>query len=157
MRRRDPLLTIVITVLAVAVLLCMGSCATIGESSGESRQFSLTQTQSTSSSVGLIMGTVHYGAGFFFPTSSDILDISLLATDATTGLVTEISHQRIRNILNFPIQFTVRYDEADITEGSTCTLVVNLLVEDSVKGQGICLLQKTTSGFTDAELTIIPV
>ncbi|HAN42941.1 MAG TPA: hypothetical protein DCP98_05880 [Sphaerochaeta sp.] len=157
MRRKNPLSAIVTTVLVAAVLFGMSSCATIAESGGVPGQFSLTQTQSTESSVGLIMGTVNYGAGFFFPTSSDILDISLLATDATTGLVTEISHQRIRNILNFPIQFTVRYDEADITEGSTCTLVVNLLVEDSVKGQGICLLQKTTSGFTDAELTIIPV
>ncbi len=143
--------------MAIAMLLCMLSCATISESGSESRQFSLTQTQSTESSVGLIMGTVYYGAGFFFPTSSDILDISLLTTDATTGLITEISHQRIRNILNFPIQFTVRYDEADIAVGSTCTLVVNLLVNDAVKGQGICLLQKTSSGFSDAQLTIIPV
>lgn len=157
MRRKNPRNAIVTTVLVTAVLFCMCSCATIAESSGESSQFSLTQTQSTESSVGLIMGTVYYGAGFFFPTSSDILDISLLATDATTGLVTEISHQRIRNILNFPIQFTVRYDESDISDGSTCTLVVNLFVEDSIKGQGICLLQKTSSGFSEAELTIVPV
>ncbi len=147
----------VLTVITAAVLLALCSCATVADNEKTASQFSLAQTQSKASSVGLLMGTVNYGAGFFFPTSSDILDISLLKTDATTGLVTEISHPRIRNILNFPIQFTVRYDEADITDGSTCTLVVNLIVDDTVKGQGICLLQRSTTGFADAELTIIPV
>ena len=157
MGKRKARLAIVTTALVAAVLTALVSCATIDRSRGTSGQFSLTQTQSTVASVGLIMGTVHYGAGFFFPTSSDILDISLLATDPTTGLVTEVSHQRIRNILNFQIQFTVRYDEADISEGSTCTMVVNLIVDDAVKGQGICLLQKTSNGFADPVLTIVPV
>ncbi len=145
---------LLLLMLLPVLLLC--SCATVYRTS-DSEQFSLNQTQMSSSSIGLIMGTVRYGAGFFFPTSSDILDISLLKTDPTTGLVTEISHQRIRNILNFPIQFTVRYDESDISEGDTCTLIVSLLVDDVVKGQGITLLQRNESGFSDADLTLLIV
>ncbi len=141
--------------LAALVLLC--SCATINESRGSAGQFSLDQTQRSEADIGLIMGTVKYGAGFFFPTASDILDISLLKTDSSTGLVTEISHQRIRNILNFPIQFTVHYDENDVAEGESCTLIVSLLVDDAVKAQGLALLQKTQNGFSDVELTLLNV
>ena len=85
------------------------------------------------------------------------LDISMLKTDASTGLVTEISHQRIRNLLNFPIQFTVRYDESDIGEGDSCTLIVNLLVDDAVKAQGITLITRNGDTFADASLTLLSV
>ena len=112
----------------------------------------------TVSSTGLLMGTVKYGAsGYYFPASSDILDISLLKTDSVTGLVTEVSHQRLRNFQKFPIQFTVRYDNADIGENDTCTLIVTLLIDGQVKGQGLTLLTRSRDGFSDADLTLLSV
>ena len=141
--------------LCFGLLISLVSCSTTASS--PAGQFSLTQTQKSQSSIGLLRGNVNYGAGFYFPTSSDILDISMLKTDASTGLVTEISHQRIRNLLNFPIQFTVRYDESDIGEGDSCTLIVNLLVDDAVKAQGITLLTVNGDSFADASLTLLSV
>ena len=139
--------------LCFSLFFCLVSCSTTAPAG----QFSLTQTQKSQSSIGLLRGNVNYGAGFYFPTSGDILDISMLKTDASTGLVTEISHQRIRNLLNFPIQFTVRFDESDIGEGDSCTLIVNLLVDDAVKAQGITLLTRNGDSFTDASLTLLSV
>ena len=141
-------------ILILVLILC--SCATASNAGSE--RFSLERSTKTASSTGLLMGSVSYGAsGFYFPTSSDILDISLLKTDATTGLVTEISHQRLRNFQKFPIQFTVRYDNADLSEDDSCTLIVTLIIDDVVKGQGITLLQRTTTGFNDANLTLLSV
>ena len=141
---------------ALIIVLMLCSCATVSESRSE--RFSLERTQKTESSTGLLMGSVSYGAsGFYFPTSSDILDISMLKTDASTGLVTEISHQRLRNFQKFPIQFTVRYDNSDLNEGDSCTLIVTLIIDDVVKGQGITLLQRTTAGFEEANLTLLSV
>ncbi|MBP5161421.1 MAG: hypothetical protein ILP16_00360 [Spirochaetales bacterium] len=143
-------------VLIIILVLVLCSCATV--SNGASERFSLERSGKTASSAGLLMGTVSYGAsGFYFPTSSDILDISLLKTDATTGLVTEISHQRLRNFQKFPIQFTVRYDNADLSQEDSCTLIVTLIIDDVVKGQGITLLQRTDAGFADASLTLLSV
>ena len=143
-----------VPILILVLILC--SCAT--GSKVLSERFSLERSEKSVSSTGLLMGSVIYGAsGFYFPTSNDIIDISLLKTDATTGLVTEISHQRLRNFQKFPIQFTVRYDNADLSEDDTCTLIVTLIIDDVVKGQGITLLQRTTAGFNDANLTLLPV
>ncbi len=141
--------------LCFVFFFCLVSCSTTALA--QATQFSLTQTQKSQSSIGLLRGTVSYGAGYYFPTSSDILDISMLKTDASTGLVTEISHQRIRNLLNFPIQFTVRYDESDIGEGDSCTLIVNLIVDDAVKAQGITLITRNGDTFADASLTLLSV
>ena len=151
MRRVLPSIVLVL----VSVLLVV-SCAT-GTGGTSSDRFSLSTSGNSSSEIGLLVGNVSYGMGFFFPSASDILDISLLRTDSTTGLVSEISHQRIRNLLNFPIQFTVRYDKADLLDSDTCTLIVTLLVDDSVKAQGITLLQRTDSGFSEASLTLVSV
>lgn len=140
----------------IAVLL-MSSCATSGGTDAPQR-FSLVQTKTTESSTGLFKGSVNYGAsGFYFPTTSDILDISLLKTDSTTGLVTEISHQRLRNFQKFPIQFTVRYDSADLKDGDTGTLIVTLLIDDEIRGQGLVLLKRNSTGFEEAELTLLSV
>lgn len=139
------------------LLIVLASCATTGVEETPQR-FSLVQTKSTESSTGLLKGNVNYGAsGFYFPTTSDILDISLLKTDSTTGLVTEISHQRLRNFQKFPIQFTVRYDNADLNEGDTCTLIVTLLMDDQIRGQGLVLLKRNSTGFEEAELTLLSV
>lgn len=139
------------------MLLVLSACTTMGIEETPQR-FSLVQTKSAESSTGLLKGNVNYGAsGFYFPTTSDILDISLLKTDSTTGLVTEISHQRLRNFQKFPLQFTVRYDNADLNEGDTCTLIVTLLIDDQIRGQGLVLLRRNSSGFEDAELTLLSV
>lgn len=140
--------------LLVLALLCLSSCAT---GQGPVQQFSLTQTQKSVSSVGLLRGTVNFGAGYFFPTSSDIIDISLLKTDSVTGLITEISHSRIRRPPNFPVQFSMSYDKADIGEGDTCTLIVTFLVDDVIKRQSMMLLTRTEDGFAEASLTLVSV
>ena len=153
---RRPELVLRIVAAAVCLTCMLISCATAAMQ-GNATRFSLSRATETTTETGLLMGTVNYGAGFYFPTSTDILDISLLRTDATTGLVTEVSHQRIRNILNFPVQFTVRYDKADIGPSDSCTLIVSLYVDDAVKGQGMTLVQRTDDGFADAVLTVFSV
>lgn len=145
----------VLSLICILTVFCLVSCATSG--SGIISQFPLTQTQKSVSGTGLLRGTINYGSGYYFPTSNDIIDISLLKTDGTTGLVTEISHSRIRRPPNFPIQFTMSYDKADIVEGDTCTLIVTLLVGDVISRQGITLLTETSEGFTEAALTLISV
>ena len=136
-----------ITVLLIFVLslICLVSCAT-GPVKNSSEQFPLTQTQKSQSTSGLLRGTVNFGAGYFFPTSNDIIDISMLKTDGTTGLITEISHSRIRRPPNFPIQFSMSYDTADVSEGDTCTLIVTLLVGDEITRQGMTLLTHSCRG-----------
>ena len=150
MRKPAVLLSIVL------VAVCLASCAT-GPVKNTSGQFPLTQTQKSQSTAGLLRGTVNFGAGYFFPTSNDIIDISLLKTDGTTGLITEISHSRIRRPPNFPIQFSRSYDTADIAEGDTCTLSVTLLVGDEITRQGMTLLTRTEGGFADASLTLLSI
>lgn len=145
-----------ITCILCAVFLLAVSCAS-SPSDAPSSRFSLVRSTETTVETGLLMGTVNYGAGFYLPSSADILDISLLRTDGTTGLVTEISHQRIRNILRFPVQFTVRYDLADIGESDRCTLIVTFYADDAVAGQGMTMLRKTDGGFADAVLTVYSV
>ena len=146
---------LVFSLICILMFLCVVSCATSG--TGIISQFPLTQTQKSVSTTGLLRGTIDYGSGYYFPTSDDIIDISLLKTDGTTGLITEISHSRIRRPPNFPIQFTMSYDKADIVEGDTCTLIVTLLVGDVISRQGITLLTETSEGFTEAALTLISV
>ena len=141
--------------ICLSVAFCLVSCATSG--TGIISQFPLTQTQKSVSTTGLLRGTINYGSGYYFPTSNDIIDISLLKTDGTTGLITEISHSRIRRPPNFPIQFTMSYDQADIAEGDTCTLIVTLLVGDVISRQGMTLLTKTTDSFAETSLTLISV
>ena len=146
----------IICILCAVILVLAVSCASSPSDAPTSR-FSLVRSTETKVETGLLMGTVNYGAGFYLPSSTDILDISLLRTDGTTGLVTEISHQRIRNILRFPVQFTVRYDLADIGSSDRCTLIVTLYADDAVAGQGMTLLQKKDDGFADAVLTVYSV
>ena len=144
----------VLLIFALSVI-CLISCAS--GSVGSSEQFPLTQTQKSQSTTGLLRGTVNFGVGYYFPTSNDIIDISLLKTDGTTGLITEISHSRIRRPPNFPIQFSMSYDTADIAEGDTCTLIVTLLVGDEISRQGMTLLTRTEDGIADALLTLLSV
>ncbi|MCQ2412755.1 MAG: YbaY family lipoprotein [Sphaerochaetaceae bacterium] len=118
-------------------------------------QFSLRQTQQTEHVNGHLMGTVNYGAGFFFPSTSDILDISLMKTDAITGLMTEISHLRYRNIQKFPLPFSLIYDMADVSEGDSCSLIITLSVDGSVKAQGLTQLTFTANGFEDVSITLV--
>ena len=139
----------------LAIVLLAISCATISNIQGS--RFSLTPKASTEVQTGLLMGTVNYGVGFYFPTTTDILDISLLKTDSTTGLVTEVSHQRIRNIQNFPVQFSVRYDSSSISESDSCTMIVSLYIDDAIKAQGITLLHRDGEGYADPVLTLLPI
>lgn len=138
--------------LAVLSIFLICSCA-----STESSRFSLTRSGSSESEIGILVGNVTYGMGFFFPSSSDILDIAFIKTDSVTGLVSEISHQRIRNLLNFPVQFTVRYDKSDLLDSDKCSLIVTLLVGGEVKAQGITLLQRNGSDFQEASLVLTSI
>ena len=150
MRKAAVLLIIVLSA------ICLVSCAT-GPVKNTSEQFPLTQTQKSQSTAGLLRGTVNFGAGYYFPTSNDIIDISMLKTDGTTGLITEISHSRIRRPPNFPIQFSMSYDTADIADGDTCTLIVTLLVADEITRQGMTLLSRNEDGFAEASLTLMSI
>jgi len=144
--------------IVLLLLILLVSCATT-DGGASTERFSLLRTSGAAiSSTGLLTGTVRYGvSGYYFPASSDILDISLLKTDSVTGLVTEIAHQRLRNFQKFPIQISVRYDNADIGENDTCTLIVTLLIGGQVKGQGMTLLTQSDDGFSEANLTLLSV
>ena len=144
-----------VAILLTVLCLLLGSCATTSEEAP--KQFSLSRNEEKKNEIGMLVGSVSYGVGFFFPTAYDILDISLIKTDSVTGLVSEISHQRIRNLLNFPVQFTVRYDKADLQDTETCSLIVTLLVNDNVKAQGISLIQRNDTGLAETSLVLIPV
>lgn len=141
-----------VAILCLVLLLC--SCVSTAGSS----RFSLgSKSLETSSQSRLITGSVSYGAGFYFPASTDILDISLLRTDGTTGVVSEISHQRIRNIQRFPLQFTVRYDEVDVHEGDSFMLMVSLSVDGRTVAQGFGNLYEdmgAASGFKDISIVL---
>ena len=143
-----------IALIILTILLTLCSCAS---TNSEPERFSLSDTSRKKSEIGMLVGNVTYGAGFFFPSDSDILDIALLKTDSVTGLVSEISHQRLRNLLKFPVQFTLRYDKADLSEGESCTLIVSLLVNDTIKAQGMSLLQRDDSGLGEASVVLVPV
>lgn len=63
---------------------------------------------------GVITGSIAYPGSYSYTDGSVVIDISLEQHDILTGSVEEISHQRIRNPQRFPVNYTIRYDKADI-------------------------------------------
>ena len=66
-------LPVAILLTVLCLLLC--SCATTSEEAP--KQFSLSRNEEKKNEIGMLVGSVSYGVGFFFPTAYDILDISL--------------------------------------------------------------------------------
>lgn len=149
--RRGILFVLALLFLCV---LCVTSCVTPVTLI---EKFSLEAPEVQEDSTKILTGSVSYGAGFYFPSSSDILDISLLKTDATTGTIQEISHQRIRNIQKFPLQFTLRYDQTDISSGDSCSLLITLSVNGSVSAQGMIQLEYNNGNFSEASLILTAI
>lgn len=145
MKRRSFLVHFIVILFVCAS--CLVSCSSTS-------LFSLQDTQQSQLSVGIMTGTINYGSGFYFPSSSDILDISLLKTDGITGIITEVSHQRIRNIQRFPLQFTVRYDMSDISDSDSCRLLVSLTIDGQTKASSMTELISDNGMISDTELTI---
>jgi len=143
---------VLVLIVSLVVLCTFVSC--VSSSVLSLSQFSLDTTMQKEHSSEILTGSVSYGAGFYFPNSSDILDISLLKKDSTTGVLSEISHQRIRNIQRFPLQFTVRYDGGEISDGDSCTLYVTLTSNDAVSAQGFAQLQTGSSGFEPVSIVL---
>lgn len=146
--KRSFLFTLAILFLSV---LCFTSCTstvTLIE------KFSLEVPEVQEDTTKIITGSIRYGAGFYFPSTNDILDISLLKTDGTTGTIQEISHQRIRNLQRFPLQFSLRYDKSDINEGDSCSLLVSLSVNGSTTAQGMVQLEYKNGSFSDASIIL---
>ncbi|MCF0262455.1 MAG: YbaY family lipoprotein [Sphaerochaetaceae bacterium] len=138
---------------ALFLLLTLCSCSTLVTGSVE--RFSLKVEETVPTNVGMITGSISFGAGFYFPTSSDILDISLLKTDADTGLMTEISHMRYRNFQKFPVPYSVRYDQADLQEGDSCSLIVTLSVDNEVTAQGIARLKLSGTKTDNVNIVLV--
>lgn len=114
MKRRwaDPLV-VFLTIFIVA------SCATAAIS-----MFSLeTATPKKESVIGIVKGTVDYGRGYYLPTENSTLDISLMMVNGE--IITELSHQRIRNVQRFPFQFSIRFDESELLEGASYSVVLS--------------------------------
>lgn len=120
-------------------------------------KFSLDVPVEQENTTKILTGSISYGAGFYFPSANDILDISLLKTDATTGTIQEISHQRIRNIQKFPLQFSLRYDKSDISEGDSCSLLVSFSVNGTVSAQGMVQLEYKDGNFRESSITLSTV
>ena len=114
MKRRwaDPLV-VFLTILVVV------SCATAAIS-----MFSLEKTSSSKEAViGIVKGTVDYGRGYYLPTENSTLDISLMMMNGDN--ITELSHQRIRNVQRFPFQFSIRFDESELIDGAYYSVVLS--------------------------------
>lgn len=117
-------------------------------------RFSLDVPTTQESTTKILTGSVSYGAGIYFPSANDILDISLLKTDSLTGTIQEISHQRIRNIQRFPLQFTLRYDQTDLSEGDSCSLLVTLTVDGTASAQGVVRLEVLEGNISPASVVL---
>lgn len=137
-KRRFRNLAFILTVIFLS-FFTLSSCASSSKFSLSN--FSLEKSSQETHASAILTGSVSYGAGFYFPSSSDILDISLLKTDFVTGAISEISHQRIRNIQRFPLQFAIRYDSSELNEDDLCTLYVTLTSNDKSIAQGFVQLQ----------------
>lgn len=135
-------------------ILCLTSCKSTGTLLD---RFSLEVPVVQENTTKILTGSINYGAGFYFPNSNDILDISLLKTDSTTGTIQEISHQRIRNIQKFPLQFSVRYDKNDINEGDSCSLLVTFTVNGTVSAQGMVQLEYKNGNFSESSVTLLAI
>jgi uncharacterized lipoprotein YbaY len=142
--------------LLLALILCLiiTSCSS---TASLIERFSLDVPTTQESTTKILTGSVSYGAGIYFPSSNDLLDISLLKTDAITGTLQEISHQRIRNIQRFPLQFTLRYDESDLKYGDSCSLLVTLTVDGSVSAQGVARLEFKEGSFSESSVLLTSV
>ncbi len=139
----------------ILALILIASLATSCVSNGALiERFTLEAPTQTETTTKILTGTVSYGAGIYFPSSNDLLDISLLKTDATTGTIQEISHQRIRNIQKFPLQFSLRYEKTDLNEGDSCSLLVTLSVNGSVSAQAMVRLEITDGVIAEAALVL---
>lgn len=104
----------------VLILLAV-SCASVAIGA-----FSLeyAENQSVNKSViGIVKGSALYGRGFYLPTDSSTLDVSLIMYHE--GTETEISHQRIRNIQKFPFQYSIRFDEAELIADASYRVVLS--------------------------------
>lgn len=139
--------------LALTVILCLLATSCTSTSKLIER-FSLEDTTEQVGTTKILTGSVSYGAGIYFPNANDLLDISLLKTDAITGTIQEISHQRIRNIQRFPLQFTLRYDQTDVSEGDTCSLFVTLSVDGTVSAQGVVQLVYENGNFSESSVIL---
>ena len=142
----------------VALILIFCLLASLGTSCSTTKlieRFSLDVPQQQTVTTKILTGSVSYGAGIYFPSSNDLLDISLLKTDATTGTIQEISHQRIRNIQKFPLQFSLRYEQSDINTGDPCSLLVTLTVDGTVKAQGMLQLQVQDGTLSEASVVLV--
>ena len=87
--------------------------------------FSLESAASSSKEavIGMVKGTVDYGRGYYLPTENSTLDISLMMVDGNN--LKELSHQRIRNIQRFPFQFSIRFDESELVNGASYSVVLS--------------------------------
>ncbi len=144
-------LGLVALTLILFALVCLCSCSSTAQLL---ERFSLDVPEEQTVTTKILTGSVSYGAGIYFPNSNDLLDISLLKTDATTGTIQEISHQRIRNIQKFPLQFSLRYEKSDISEGDTCSLLVSLTVDGVVKAQGMVQLEAEDGNFSESSVIL---
>lgn len=143
---------LLVVLLALSTLLLFSCTST---KNPRLTRFSLTYPETVAHENGFLMGTVNFPSTFYFPSTSDILDISLLRTEGTTGLVSEISHLRYKNLQKFPIPFSMAYDKADVREGDLCTILVTLSIDGSIRGQALTQVRYENSAFEQVSLDLI--
>ncbi len=62
----------------------------------------------------IVTGSIIWPGTYPYTQGSVVVDIALESINPMTGEVLEIAHQRIRSPQRFPVNFTLRYDRADI-------------------------------------------
>ena len=111
---------LLLTVLFVLIALLIQSC----DSTVAPGYPVFEQTKTSESVIGMIKGSVNYGAGFYLPSEQSTMDISLVMLNNMGQEVLELSHQRIRNIQRFPFQFSIHFDENELQENMQYKIVI---------------------------------
>lgn len=110
----------------ISIILCITLCAVfISCTTAVSVQ---QQTQIQRIPYRVITGTVFYPNNLYFP-SRVRLEISLVASQVSSGQKTPIVTQIIKNPQRFPVNFILRYDPRDISRINEYLVVVELFRE----------------------------
>ena len=93
----------------------------------------------------LVTGNAYFGSGYYLPSSTSVMEISLTRS-FPAGKTDEISHSRIKNIQKFPVQFTLRYDSADLDPSCTYRIDVSFTTDNVNFRKGYVNVSDFSSG-----------
>lgn len=105
---------LLILLLSIFLYSCQSTTA---DYNNPANAYGLTYTVSQMAKPSIITGSVDYTDGFYIPSGQDMADITLTGISLRTYEESILSNQRIRNVQRFPLQFTLRFDENELSPG----------------------------------------